>query len=101
MRILSWNVNGLGCLVKRRKVKEVVSKGDLDVVLFQETRLGEVDRFLFCSVWDNRFKEWECLPSCGSLRGLLVIWDSRVATKRDVLIGCFSFSVLLEFMGRG
>lgn len=101
MKILSWNVNWLGNLSKTGKVKELVRRVDLNIVLFQETKLGEVDRFLMHSVWDNRFKEWECLPSIGLLGGLLVVRYTRVASKVFVLVGCFSLSVLLDFEGRG
>lgn len=46
-----------------------------------------VDKFLVQSVWDNWFKDWECLPSLGALGGLLMIWGTRVASKVDVLLG--------------
>lgn len=54
-----------------------------------------------CNVWDNKFKDWECLPLIGLSGCLLVVWDTRVASKVDILVCCFSLSVLLDFKGRG
>lgn len=101
MKILSWNVNGLGNVSKRNQVREVIGIVDPDIVMIQETKLEEVDRFLVHGVWDSRFKGWEFMPSVGFSGGLLMAWDTRVATKVDILVGSFSLSVLLDFKDRG
>ena len=43
MKILSWNVRGLGSRVKRKRVRETVIKAAPDVVLLQETKLEVLD----------------------------------------------------------
>lgn len=74
MRILSWNANGLGNLLKWGKVKAIVCRADPNIVFFQETKLMKVDRFLVRIVWDDQFNDWEFIPSSGSL-GVLWILD--------------------------
>lgn len=36
------------------------------------------------------------MPSLGSSSRLWVIWDTREASKVDVVVGCFSLSMLLD-----
>ena len=50
MKILSYNVNGLGNLFRRGKVKEIIMKANLDVVMLHETQVMEVDSFLIKSI---------------------------------------------------
>lgn len=42
--ILSWNVTGLGNIVRSRLVRELVSRYKRDVVILQETKMENVDR---------------------------------------------------------
>lgn len=43
IRILSWNVRGLGRLEKRRMLKDMVMRHWAKVVLIQESKLEVVD----------------------------------------------------------
>lgn len=52
------------------------------------------------SVLDNQLG-WECLLPLGSSGGLLVVWDTKVTSKVNVLMGCFSLLVFLDIKGRG
>lgn len=67
-------------------------------MLIQESKFKQVDRFLVRSIWDNRFKNWEFIPSVGASG---VIWDTRIASKVDVQVGDFSLSVQLDLQERG
>lgn len=40
------------------------------------------------------------MPSSGALGGILLVWDTKVATRVDVLVGVFSLFVMLDFKGR-
>lgn len=42
MKILSWNVNGLSNILKRKKIKEVTLQTNPDVALFQKSILKRV-----------------------------------------------------------
>lgn len=90
--INSWNVNWLGNLLKCKKVKEVISRMDPDIV-FSKKRMWI--GFYLEVFGDISLKTGIFLPSSESLGGLLVVWDIRVTSKMDKLLSSFSMSVLL------
>lgn len=52
--VLSWNIIGLGCGIKRDNVKRVISKYNPGIVCLQETKI-RVDNVLLrrsIGVWD-------------------------------------------------
>lgn len=53
IKISSWNVNGLGSYVKRRKVLNYLKQRDSDVVMLQETHLLEKDTSRIHDRWIN------------------------------------------------
>ncbi len=59
IKISSWNVNGLGSYVKRRKVLNYLKQRDSDVVMLQEMHLlekdtpGLQDRWIKCAYHNN------------------------------------------------
>ncbi|KAK9154427.1 hypothetical protein Sjap_001907 [Stephania japonica] len=85
MKIMTWNVRGLG-----RLVKKVVEKNKPDILVLQETKVETVDRSLLSTIWVSRFKGWVCLPSIGrkggvetELRQILVfIWAKILALDK-------------------
>ena len=77
MKIISWNIRGLGSRTKRRVVKDFLRLQNLDVVMFQETKREECDRRFVGSVWSVRNKEWAILLACRASGGILIIWDSK------------------------
>ena len=50
MRIISWNIRGLGSRKKRRVVKEFLRLQNPNVVMFQETKREVCDRKFLNSV---------------------------------------------------
>lgn len=72
MKILSSNVKGCKSLVKKKAIKEVVCKENLDIVVFQEVK-ASMNRVLISSLWQSKFKEWILLPSIGRSRVILLI----------------------------
>ena len=63
MKILTWNIRGSGSSCKRRAIKKVICKNNLDLVVLQEVKRETIDRAFIASVWRSRFKEWVVLPS--------------------------------------
>lgn len=82
---MSWNVRGLGSAEKRRAVVEAIRIGKFELVLFQETKLGDnkarVGELLAKSLNLN-FVE---VSAVGSAGGLLSCWDSRFITVTNVI----------------
>ncbi|RVW23394.1 hypothetical protein CK203_098186 [Vitis vinifera] len=93
MKIISWNVRGLGSSNKRRVIKDFLRLEKPDVVMIQETKKEKCDRRLVGSVWTVRNKDWVILPACGASGGILFIWDSKKLSKEEVVLGSFSISV--------
>ena len=77
MKIISWNIRGLGSRTKRRVVKDFLRLQNPDVVMFQETKREVCDRRFVGSVWSVRNKEWAILLACRASGGILIIWDSK------------------------
>ncbi|XP_028059521.1 uncharacterized protein LOC114263216 [Camellia sinensis] len=78
MKIMSWNVRGLGRLEKRRRVKQLIKEKRVDVVLFQETKSRDIDVPFVRSIWPWEKLEFMAANSDGSAGGLLSIWNPEV-----------------------
>lgn len=86
MNIFSLNIRGTGDRAKRRRLRDLMSKGKVTCCFLQETKCSNLNRNVVSSLWyggDFNFvaKNVEWLP-----RGMLIIWDV------DVLEASFSFS---------
>ena len=93
MKIINWNVRGLGSRNKRRMVKDFLRSANPDVVMIQETKKEKCDRRFVGGVWMVRNKDWVALPASRASGGILIIWDSKNLRSEEVVIG--SFSVLV------
>ena len=64
---------------------------------FQETKLDSINSVVVKSLWSSPFVDWVALDAIHTARGVILAWDTRVYKKMDVLVRCFSVSIL--FMG--
>ena len=76
VNIISWNVRGLNKQEKRLKVRNLIRKWGLDVVCFQETKMGLINRAVIHRLWGGQYVDWSYLGSCGASGGVLVMWDT-------------------------
>lgn len=53
MKILFWNVRGLGLKEKRSKVKKLVKDHRIDMMLIQETKQKEITKKFILSRWGD------------------------------------------------
>lgn len=74
MKIVSYNVRGLGSVPKRRVLRELVSKEQIDLLCVQETKLEELDVQLCSQVWGDTDFDWQATPAVNRGGGLLCIW---------------------------
>lgn len=51
MRLSTWNVNGLGIPVKRKKVMTMLKNKNYDVVFLQETQMSKEESEKLCAGW--------------------------------------------------
>ena len=78
MKLLSWNVRGLGRTGKCRKIKQVLKERKIDMALLQETKKEVVNSKLVQSIWAGEKMEFVSVDSIGSAGGLLCIWNPEV-----------------------
>jgi len=76
MKLLSWNVRGLGSLEKRKEVRSLVKEKRPLILCIKETKLQRCDVDVCLSVWDGQQASFSFRPSLGASGGLLTIWDS-------------------------
>jgi hypothetical protein len=53
MRIVSWNIRGLGGEAKMKEVQKLVGDKNPSIVCLQETKVPQCDDFLCTSLWGN------------------------------------------------
>ena len=96
LRLLSWNDRGLNNPCKREVCKNLLKEWRCDIVCLQETKLSSVNSAMLCSLSGSPFIDWAILDAVQTSGGILLLWDKWVVEKIDVLVGQFSFSVLLR-----
>lgn len=52
MKIITFNIRGLGGLVKKKEMQKVVREQKPDLLCVQETKMGVVDRLICAQLWD-------------------------------------------------
>ena len=76
MKLVSWNVRGLGSFEKRREVRQLVVEKKPFILCLQETKLAVCDDTLCLSMWGDPKHAFSYRPSRGASGGLLIIWDT-------------------------
>jgi len=84
MKIISWNVRGLGGFEKRREVCQLITKKKPFIVYIQETKLSVFDEVLCKSLWGDLNVSFSFEPSIGAAGGLSTLWD---CTEVEVCVG--------------
>ncbi|KAL8557651.1 hypothetical protein ACS0TY_004930 [Phlomoides rotata] len=81
MKILSYNVRGLGKKAKRREVRDIIKKQKIELCCIQETKLEEITKFRCMGLWGNSNFDWAFSESVGRSGGILSMWDEDVFHK--------------------
>ncbi|KAH7668964.1 Exodeoxyribonuclease III protein [Dioscorea alata] len=76
MKILSWNVRGLGRPSKRHLVKGFICSVRADIVCFQESKFEDLHNSTWRSISGSRLNSFEFLLALGSTGGIIIAWDS-------------------------
>lgn len=100
MKILSWNIRGLGKKEKRRKLKKMLRDREVDFLFLQETKLKSTNNFFIGSIWGHSDFGYMEVDSVESSGGLLCIWNSKLFNLVDA---CCSrnFILLLGILTSG
>ena len=96
MKIISWNVCGLGWFEKRREVGQLVREKKHFILCIQETKLVSFDVHLCKSFLGDNDVAFSYQPSVGASGGLVTVWD----TKEVEVWSSMSFEHVLVISGR-
>lgn len=96
MKIISWNVKGLGKLSKNFSIKEILGKYKVDIVIFQETKKHSIDKLCFRSFWGGRNIDWVFSPADGAAGGMLIRWKTELFDIQATEQGIFSLSIKIS-----
>lgn len=75
MKIISFNIRGLGGRVKKRELKQLGIYHKPDMVCIQETKLQTIDRHICAQLWPDDEFDWVGKSSVRRARGLLIMWS--------------------------
>ncbi|KAL8458968.1 hypothetical protein ACS0TY_036443 [Phlomoides rotata] len=79
MKLLSYNIRGVGSRTKRKEVRDLVKKLRADVYCIQESKKEHVSEILCKSLWGNWSKiGWAFKGSVGSSGGIITIWNAGI-----------------------
>lgn len=78
MKVLSWNIRGLGKLEKRRSLKNLIKEKMVDMVLIQEAKGSCMDENFVRSLWPEDDLGCIGVDTEGSVGGLLCLWKPEV-----------------------
>jgi endonuclease/exonuclease/phosphatase family metal-dependent hydrolase len=63
MIVSSYNVRGLGGVLKRKRIRDMIRNNNIDFLALQETKLEEITDSLCYGLWGSHDCEWVYLPS--------------------------------------
>ncbi|XVF33934.1 hypothetical protein REPUB_Repub18cG0013800 [Reevesia pubescens] len=95
MRIIFWNVRGLGLSIKWGVLRNLISSYKAEMVLIQETKMELIKDYFIRNIWPDLNFEWLFQPSLGSSGGLLIISD------KDIFLCCYSLQLRSALIMKG
>ncbi|GLT90131.1 hypothetical protein SLE2022_080800 [Rubroshorea leprosula] len=87
MKLVSFNVRGLGSVLKRKEVGKLVRIEQPDFLFLQETKLETGDDDLCRTMWNSNEIDWVMKESIGASGGLLCIWNKKNFAKTKDFTG--------------
>ncbi|CAK8534099.1 unnamed protein product [Lathyrus sativus] len=86
MNLISFNVRGCCSSIKRRRLTQIIQRGNADIFLIQETKVIKMEDGIVFSMWRNFDLDWSAQNSVGNSGGILTMWNTvRISA-------CFSFN---------
>lgn len=83
MKVMSWNVRGLGRKEKRGKIKKLVFDRKVELLMMQETKRRSMNDCFVRSLWPLENFEFMVVDSDGSAGGLICVWNPKVFQLKD------------------
>ena len=95
MKIISWNIRGLGGFEKRKEVCPLVREKCSYILCIQETKLSIISEAVCKSIWKDAYVDFS-YPSNGASGGLVTFWDC----KEVEVWSSFYFEHVIQIQGR-
>src|SRR4051812_38302240 len=80
MIVGSFNIRGGGSLIKRKKIRSLITRGRADFFLLQETKIKEVSEALVKSLWGDEDMAYSFSASEGLSGGLVSMWKTQTVS---------------------
>lgn len=96
MKVLSWNVRGMGNPQRRMVIIEVLSFNKVQIAMIQESKLSSMSDKIQRETWGGRFCKCVCVDAVDSAGGIILLWDYCTNTVLDIYYGKFSVSAWVE-----
>ena len=100
MKIPSLNIRGVGGVVKRNYVRDLISREQVDMVCLQETKCSDFSREKVCLLWGTNEVEWVENKAVNSAGGVITMWSNK-AFQLFSFVNGRNFSVLEGVWKRG
>ncbi|KAL8501264.1 hypothetical protein ACS0TY_020713 [Phlomoides rotata] len=84
MKLLSYNIRGLGGIAKKNEIKDLIRNLRVDGCCIQETKLDHVDERMVRRLWGKGKFNWAFKAAEGNSGGLLSIWNAEKFQKSGV-----------------
>ncbi|KAL8557527.1 hypothetical protein ACS0TY_004823 [Phlomoides rotata] len=75
MKMLTYNIRGLGSMAMRREIREFIARYDIDFCCIWESKLEVVDVFVCRAIWGHGNFNWSFKPSVERAGGIISIWN--------------------------
>ena len=98
MKILTWNIRGVGRQEKRgkiRKIRKILKERNVNLALLQETKRVAISDKEVKALWEGKKIKYMAVDSEGLVGGLFCIWDPKVFQIHD----CFSNNRFILLLG--
>jgi len=87
MKLISWNVRGLGGADKRREVSHLVKEHQPFLLCIQDTKLPVFDAFVCKSIWGDDNVDYSYQPSVGASGYIYALGLKRGGGVVDSVLG--------------
>lgn len=101
MKILTWNIRGLGLQEKRGSIRRFIRKNKVDILLLHKTKREEMANLLPKEIGGVRDSGSFCKPTAGHSGGLLIIWNPSVFKVSAKRMDDRSISIKGPLVGEG
>ena len=75
MKIITYNIRGLGRGVKWAAIRRMIRKERADMLCLQETKKEHLDNYICHALWGDTNVKWKMQPVISRAGGLLCLWN--------------------------